>query len=80
MVFNYISNQSIPLILHQIRVDIKFGGGDGENATGRIAIGLEDPGVLPLAKEDQIISSSPAFSGKPQSVSPQTAYVNAVNM
>src|SRR5690606_19662669 len=53
--------QSIPLILHQIGIDIQFRSGYRENPSGGIAVGLEGPGILPFAKADQIVSS-PAFS------------------
>src|SRR5690606_5456476 len=44
------SGALIPLILHQIRVDVEFGGGNREDAAHRITVGFEGPGVLLLAK------------------------------
>src|SRR5690606_20726878 len=54
-------NLLIPRIRHQIGVDVQLCGGDGEDPSGGIAIGLEGPSVFPLAKADQVVSS-PAFS------------------
>jgi len=44
------SSALIALILHQIRIDVEFGGGDGEDAAAGIAVGLEGPGIPCLPK------------------------------
>src|SRR5690554_4125409 len=71
----YINTNPIhqPPILHQIRVDVQFRGGDGEDPSSKIAVGFEGPGIFPLAKADQVVSEihlSPNWSVLSQSIVP----------
>src|SRR5690554_2534267 len=55
------NHKSIPIILHQIRINIQFRGGYREDPSGGIVVGLEGPGIFPFSEADQVVSS-PSFT------------------